>query len=101
MNQMIRTSRTPEAAMAEVAMRAAAEYLARHSLTADPVALTECLKAHLKAALPIALADAKRALDARMEAVALQTFEASLALAGIEAAKEAGFPRARWSRPVV
>lgn len=89
----------PETAMAACAMRAASEYLARHSLTADPRTLTERLKAHLKLALPRALADAKAAMDARMERVALQIFEASLALAGIEAAKEAGVPRARWHRP--
>jgi hypothetical protein len=46
------------------------------------------LREKVSAAVPQALADAKKAFDANMEAVALQTFAASMSLAGIGAAKE-------------
>jgi hypothetical protein len=75
-----------------IATRAAAEYLRVHCLKADPEALAECLKSWCKIQLPRALADAKDALDARMPQVAEATFAASMVQAGIEAAKEAGFP---------
>lgn len=77
---------------AETAMRAAAEYLRAHSLQADTRALCECIRSWIKIKLPEALRDAKEALDAGMGQVAETTFRASMALAGIEAAKEAGFP---------
>lgn len=73
---------------ANVAIRAAIAYMQRHGLTADPAALSEALRTRVKAALPQALADAKEALEAHMEQVAMQTFAASMAMAGIEAAKE-------------
>jgi len=80
-------------AASQTAMKAAAEYLRKHNLGADVDALCECIRAHMRAALPGALNDAKAALDANMGAVAERTFLASMALAGIEAAKEAGFPK--------
>lgn len=78
---------------ADAAMRAAADYLAIHHLTADMDALCACLRSWSKIALPKALRDAREAIDAGMGEVGVQTFLASMALAGIEAAKEAGRPR--------
>lgn len=75
------------------AMWAANEYLRVHDLVADPEALNECVRTHCKAALPAALHDAREAYEAGMLHVSGQTFFASFALAGIEAAKEAGWPR--------
>jgi hypothetical protein len=79
-------------AAATIAMRAAAEYLSAHGLKADTDDLTACLRSWIKAKLPEALADAKAALDCGMTEIATQTFGVTIALAGIEAAKEAGFP---------
>jgi hypothetical protein len=81
-----------EAAMM-IAARAAAEYLRRHNLEADPTALLETLRSWVKIKLPEALRAARTALEARMPQAAEQTFAASMALAGIEAAKEASRPR--------
>jgi len=83
--------------LAEVAMRCAVsgatEYLGRHNLQADPGALTECLRSWVLLKLPEALSDADVALRAGMVQAAESTFVASLVLAGVEAAKEAGRPR--------
>jgi hypothetical protein len=79
-------------AACQVAMRAAASYLQAHNLRADDSALAACLRSHCKIALPAALHDAKEALDCGMGQAAEATFRASMALAGIEAAKEAGQP---------
>jgi len=77
----------------QTAMRAGVAYLAQHGLDADGAALAECLRSHVQPALPAALRDAIEALDARMGGeVASLTFQASMALAGIEAAKEASLP---------
>lgn len=84
---------------AQIAMRAAAEYLRRHDLGADPAALTATLRAWLKIKLPEAMRDARQALEAGMGKVAEQTFAASMAQAGIEAAKEAGFPKGGRRNP--
>jgi hypothetical protein len=72
----------------EAAMRAAAEYLRVHGLTADLDTLLACLRANAKIRLPQALAEAKEALDCGMAQVAEATFRATMALAGIDAAKE-------------
>ena len=77
---------------AQTAMKAAADYLRRHKLTADVDALLACLRSWAKIQLPIALAEAKQAADCGMDQIAIATFTASMAQAGIEAAKEAGFP---------
>lgn len=74
------------------AMDAAAEYLTAHNLTADSDALAGCLSAWVKAKLPEALHDAREAFDAGMHQVGELAFLAPIAQAGIEAAKEAGFP---------
>lgn len=86
-------------AAAQIAMRAAAEYLRRHNLEADPAALAATLRAWLKIKLPEGLRDARQALEAGMGKVAEQTFAASMAQAGIEAAKEAGFPKGGRPNP--
>lgn len=78
-------------AACSIAQRGAVEYLHAHSLKADAYTLAECLKAHVKSALPGALHDAKQALDCNMGQAAQQAFAADMVLAGIEAAKEAGY----------
>ena len=77
---------------AQVAGRAAYVYMDKHGLKAEPSALAECLKAMVKFRLPEALRDAKEALDCHMVKAAEATFAATMAEAGIDAAKEAGFP---------
>lgn len=80
---------------AEVAMRSAAEYVRVNNLRVhDYDAAAECIRAHCKARLSDALRDAKEALDCGMMQVAQATFKATMALAGIEAAKE-------FTRPAV
>ena len=76
----------------EVATQAAMRYLETHNLTADPDALASCLTSWVRAKLPEALRDAKEALDAGLTEYAELTYNATIVLAGIEAAKEAGFP---------
>ena len=70
----------------------AGEYLRRNKLHANADALASCLRAWIKAKLPEALHDAKEALACHMDQVAEATFKATMLQAGIEAAKEAGFP---------
>ena len=78
---------------AETAMRAAAEYIRQNNLKVlDYDAATECLRSWCKIKLPQAMADAKQAIDAGMGRVAEATFLASMAQAGIEAAKEFAWP---------
>lgn len=79
-------------AAAMIALRAARAYLDQHKLTATPTALSACLTSWVNAKLPEALADARSAFACHMDKAAVQTFGASMALAGIEAAKEAGEP---------
>ncbi len=62
-------------------------------LYAHPMALRSCLTSMVVIRLPQALQEAKETLDVHMDQVAEQTFAASMVLAGIEAAKEVGFPR--------
>lgn len=75
----------------QTAMQAAVEYLRVHNLKANDAALVSCLKAWCKIKLPEALRDAKEAFDCGMHQVGQATFLATMKLAGIEAAKEAGF----------
>jgi len=75
----------------EIATQAAMQYLETHNLTSDPDALASCLSFWVRAKLPEALRDAKEALDAGLTESAELTYEATIVLAGIEAAKEAGF----------
>ena len=80
----------------EVATRAAslaaAEYLRTHNQKAEPSALAVCLTSWCKIKLPEALADAREALACHMDKIAEMTFAATMAQAGIEAAKECGMP---------
>lgn len=78
--------------IALIAIRAANQYLATHGLTADKPALAACLSSWLKIKLPEAIADAKEAMDCGMDEIGKQTFALTIAQAGIEAAKECGFP---------
>jgi hypothetical protein len=92
------------AALANAAIQIAAaganQYLRAHNLTADQSALAECLRSWVRAKLPEALADAKEAFDLHMDAVGVQTFQASIMQAGIEAAKEASTARRSNSSPL-
>ena len=74
-----------------IATQAATRYLETHTLSADPDALASCLASWVRAKLPEALRDAKEALDAGLTEYAKLTYNATIVLAGIEAAKEAGF----------
>lgn len=82
---------------AEIAMRAAVNFLKQNcpmlmgtaKLSDDEIgALLNLIKQHAKAAVVEALADAKKAVEAGMLAAAEQTFKATMALAGIKAAKQ-------------
>lgn len=78
---------------ANVAMKAAAEYVRANNLKVlDYGAAAECLRSYCKTWLPIALSDAKDALACGMTLTAEQTFKATMAQAGIEAAKEFAWP---------
>lgn len=79
---------------ADVAMKSAVEYMSVHNLEADLDALTECIRFWCKSKLPQAIKDASDAYEANMPKIAEATFIATMRLAGIEAAKEAGFPKA-------
>ena len=81
---------TLAAVAADVAIRAAAEYLRVRvpGLAVDYGRLSESLRRHVTAALPQAMADAQAAFECHMESVGNQTFYASMRLAGIAAAKE-------------
>jgi hypothetical protein len=79
---------------ADVAMRAAAEYVRVNNLKVlDWDAATACLRQWCKIKLREALADAKAAIDCGMDQVAEATFKATMAQAGIEAAKEFAWPK--------
>jgi hypothetical protein len=75
-----------------IAAQAAMRYLETHNLTASPAALASCLTSWVRAKLPEALHDAREAMDAGLSEYGELTYKATIALAGIEAAKEAGFP---------
>jgi len=75
-----------------IAAQAAMQYLETHNLTASPDALASCLTSWVRAKIPEALRDAQEAVDAGLIEYAELTYKATIVLAGIEAAKEAGFP---------
>ena len=77
----------------ETAYRSAIAYLKEHDLQADDDALMACIKSWCRIKLPEAIADAREAYDRGMNKWGDQTFIASFCIAGIEAAKEAGFPK--------
>lgn len=77
-----------------IAAKAALDYLQTHGLEADRAALVECVMSWIKAKLPEAINDALDAFSVPgMERVGEATFAATMMQAGIEAAKEAGFPK--------
>ena len=79
--------------MIMVAARAAHKYLDVHNCKpVSDVALANCLRSMVKVYYPKALADAKEAIDCGMVQIAEQTFLATMAQAGIEAAKECSTP---------
>ena len=81
-----------------IAAQAAMRYLETHNLTASPDALASCLTSWVRAKLPEALRDAKEAVDAGLPEYGELTYKATIVLAGIEAAKEAGFPASQQTR---
>lgn len=94
MNEMNATIDGLGTVAANVAMKAAVEYVRVHRLQYDAEALCNCIKSWCKIMLPQALKDAKEAIDCGMTAIAEMTFKATMAKAGIEAAREAGMPLA-------
>lgn len=78
-------------AAADMAMRAAADYLHLNNLAAsvNVSALIIALRKHVKDRMFAALDDTKAAFECNMRQAAEATFAASMKLAGIEAAKEA------------
>lgn len=78
--------------IALIAIRAAKVYLDVHGLTADPGALSACISSWVKIKFPEAARDAMAAFDCGMVEAGKLSFAASIAQAGIEAAKEAGKP---------
>lgn len=86
----------PTAQLADAALRIAArgarEYMHQRNLDADAGTLFECVKAHIRTALPEALEDARQAIECNMGQVAEQLFATSMLQAGIEAAKECAMP---------
>lgn len=77
------------ACAAGIAYKAAQTWLTRNNKTADPDALAACVLSWTRASVRAALLDARDAIRANMEQYAVMTFQASMALAGVEAAKEA------------
>lgn len=75
-------------AAVQIATQGAMKYLEIHNMTANPDALTYCLKSMCKIRLPQALAEAREAQECGMDQIATATFAATMRLAGIEAAKE-------------
>jgi len=76
---------------ADAASRAAADFIRLNGLKVpDYDVASQCLRAEVKLALPQALQDAKEAMECHMSHVAQATFRASMAEAGIKAAKEFG-----------
>jgi hypothetical protein len=72
------------------AARAAADFLERNQLVADVDTLAQALKRHCKSNMRSAVNDACDAFDCGMTMVGEATFRASMALAGVAAAKEVG-----------
>jgi hypothetical protein len=81
-----------EVAVTIVAKSAVAWMNAHNMRPVSDDAFCECVKSVAKIRLPAALHDAREALEANMDAVAVETFRASMSLAGIEAAKECCVP---------
>ena len=76
----------------QIALRAAVAWLGKNKAGYREGALGECLGSNMKAAWDGAMADVRAAHEAGMDQIASHTFAASMALAGIEAAKECALP---------
>lgn len=79
-----------DAAIATARMAAVARLRVNHAIPTDD--LDGIVKDEVAKALPEALDDAKEALECGMTDAALQTFSASMAIAGIAAANRACLP---------
>ncbi len=75
-----------------VAYRGATEWLEANRHEADEASLIECVKSWCRIKFPVAVKDARQAYEAGHLDAAILTFDASMVQAGIEAAKEAGWP---------
>lgn len=77
-------------AAADIAMRAAADYILQNGLrdSVDVDTLVVNLRANMKASLDAALNDARAAFECNMDQVAEATFRASMVLVGVQAAKD-------------
>ena len=77
-------------AAADIAMRAAADYILQNGLrdSVDLDALVANLRAAMKVSLNEALDDARAAFECNMAQAAEATFRSSMVLVGIQAAKE-------------
>lgn len=75
---------------ADAAMRAAVEWFQTHPETIyDTEALLSCIRANCRIRMPEAFDDMRQAVEAGMYQAGLTTFCATMALAGIDGAKEA------------
>lgn len=75
------------------ATKAAGIYLRQHNMEPDYDVLSERLRFHVKKDLDQAIVDSRDAIACGMQDAAMQTFLASMYLAGIKAAKETGTPK--------
>lgn len=78
-----------------IALRAAREWMDARGVKIPEGGwpdFADCLRANLKIRLPEALRDAREAMECGMTQVAETTFAASIAIAGIDAAKEVAVP---------
>lgn len=90
---MVTTVESLGTVAAEIAMASAAQYVRANNLKViDYEAATNCLRTYCKTWIIQALKDAKEAIDCGMTQVAEATFRATMAKAGIEAAKEFAWP---------
>jgi hypothetical protein len=71
-----------------IVVRAYQAWFAAHPEAREGDGKLECIKANAKIRLPQALAEARQAIEIGMVQVAEKTFAATMALAGIDAAKE-------------
>lgn len=77
----------------EAAVRGAKAYLQAHELHADTPTLAQAIREACLSAIPRALKDLEEAIDCGMAEVGFTTFRASMALAGVQAAKLVGVRR--------
>lgn len=88
----MKTNNLAEVAVSIVAKSAVAWMNANNMKPASEDAFCECVKSMAKIRLPEALIAAKQAFEANMDKIAIETFRATMSLAGIEAGKECCIP---------